>query len=161
VIDFIAREHLGDLASVIALFISTFGFIIIIINGVKTKNLTLQVRQDIKRTDTFTDFTSALSSMEEIKTLHRKQAWEILPERYSALRKTLINIKQSNPDMTDSNKQTMQNTIAILRNLEKQVESTNIHKTTPPDVTKLNRMISNQIDRLQPILIEIRNQIGR
>lgn len=160
-IDFIIREHLGDISSVTALIISIIGFGIIIYNVIKTRKLSLQVRDDILRADTVLDFSSAISFMEEIKLLHRKEAWEILPERYSSLRKTLISIKESNPDISDEYKKRIQSTISILSNIENEIEQINYSKTAPPDVPRLNQIISRQIDRLQPILIEIRNQIGR
>jgi len=160
-IDYIIQKNLGDFASLISLIISIIGFGIITYNVIKTRRLSVQVREDILRSDTVLDFSSAISFMEEIKLLHRKQAWEILPERYSSLRKTLISIKESNPDISDEYKRRIQSTISILSNIENEIEQINFNKSSPPDIPKLNLTISRHIDRLQPILIEIRNQIGR
>ena len=160
-IDFTAIGDVGALASIIALVISIIGFGVIIYNVIKTRGISLQVRNDLLRADTVLQFSSAISAMEEIKTLHREGAWRILPDRYSSLRKTLISIKQSNIDLSVEQSRNVQITISSLSNIEHEIEKCSFHKTSPTDVPRLNKTISTQIDRLQPILVEISNKIGR
>lgn len=152
---------IGSWASIIALVVSLIGFVIIIYNVRKARNLTLQVRKDLLHTDTVLQFSSAISLMEEIKVLQRNAAWEVLPDKYSSLRKTLISIKQSNPDMSNEHSRRVQSTVTSLSNIEDEIEKCIFRKTSPDDVPRLNRTISTQINRLQPILIEISNKIGR
>lgn len=155
-IDFIVRQHLGELSSVIALIIS----IIIWISVVKARKLSLQIRSDMKRIDSVSEFSSAISGMYEIKTLHRMEAWQVLPDKYSTLRKSLIVIKEINPDVSDKSKEIIQSAISILSSIENAIEVSNHNNTPPPNVPKLNQTISRQMDKLHPVLIEMQNKIG-
>jgi hypothetical protein len=47
------------------------------------------VKQAIARSSTIADFSAAITSMNEIKRLHRLDAWIVLPDRYAALRSIL------------------------------------------------------------------------
>ena len=153
--------NVGSWASIISLVISLIAFGIIIYNVRKARSISVEVRNDLVRTDTVLQFSSAISLMEEIKILQRKAAWEILPDRYASLRKTLISIRQSNPDMSNEHSRRVQSAITSLSNIEHEIEICIFRGTSPTDVPRLNRTISTQIDRLQPILIEISSKIGR
>jgi len=155
------QEHWGDLAGAIGLVITIISFIIIRRNVLKTKNISAQVRKDISLQSSVVDFSAALSTMEDIKIFHRKNAWEILPAKYSSLRSTLITIRESNPDMPVENKNIIQSAISTLSNTEHIIEQTIQSKTPPADIPRLNRTISTHIDRLRPILTNLSNQIGR
>jgi len=160
-INFIITNNLGDLASVIGVLISLIGFFIIIRNVSRSKNAVENVRNDILKTNTVAVFAEALSSMEEIKRLHRQEAWEILPDRYSALRKSLISIKGSNPSMSTKHKRVLQSAIQHFSSIEEQVENDIYSNKKPTNTSTLNTIISKQIDKLQQILIEIKEGIGR
>ena len=159
-IDFIVREHLGDLSSIIALIISIIGFAIITYNVVKTRKLSVQIRKDMKRIDSVSEFSSAISCMDEIKTLHRMEAWQILPNKYSTLRRALIVIREINPDISYESKKIIQSTISTLSSIENEIEKSNYTKVPPPNIPKLNQTISRQMDKLHPVLIEMQNKIG-
>jgi len=58
----------------------------------RAERAVIEVQQDIRRIDTVTELSAAISAMNEIKALQRKGAWEILPDRYAALRKALITV---------------------------------------------------------------------
>ena len=52
--------------------------------------------------ETIIEFSSVVSVMEEIKHLQRHNAaWDILPDRCSAARRALIEIKGASPDLTE------------------------------------------------------------
>lgn len=167
-INYIVKNNWGDIASVIGLIITIISFIVILINVLRSKRAAeqarkavAQVRDDLLKVDTVAEFSSALSYMEEIRRLHRKEAWEILPDRYSALKRSLISIKGLNPDMPDKYKRAIQSAIQIFSSIEGRVETALSRKESPQDVAELNQIISKQIDKLQQILVEIKNQIGR
>jgi hypothetical protein len=167
-INFIVKNNWGDIASVIGLIITIISFIVILINVLRSRRAAeqakiavAQVRDDLSKVDTVAEFSTALSAMEEIRRLHRKDAWEILPDRYSSLRKSLISIRSSNPDMLKEYKKAFQSAIQIFSSIEDQVEVALSQKKSPPDAAELNKVISIQIDKLQEILIEMKNQIGR
>jgi len=155
------QEHWGDLVSGIGLVITLVTFYIIRRNVLKAKNISTQVRKDISIHSSVIDFSSALSTMEDIKIFHRKNAWEILPAKYSSLRSILITVRESNPDMSSENKNIIQSAISTLSNTENIIEQTIQSNIPPTDIPRLNRTISTHIDRLRPILTNLSNQIGR
>ena len=162
------RYSLGDIASILGLLITIIGFIITFIKVRQSKNaaelaqeISLKLRDDLQRTDTVIEFSSAITSMDEIKRLHRKGAWEILPERYTALRKSLITIKSNNDNLSNEQMQKIQSAIQNLKSIEEQVDTAIIRKKEPENVDKLNKIIALQTDKLTEVLIEIRNKIGK
>jgi len=163
---FIVEHNVGDWASIAGVIIVVVGFAITIINVLLSRSAARQARdaavdarESMNRLDTVTEFSSAMSVMEEIKRLHRHGAWPILPDRYSALRKSLISIRTNNPDLTNEQQQTIQNAIQHFVNIEKIVEKC-MTDQTKPDVSRLNQRVSSQIDLLQAVLIEIKNKVG-
>jgi hypothetical protein len=164
---FIIENNLGDYASVLGLFISVIGFIFTLINVTRARNASIaaasiakQVREDLSKFDTISLISSTISVMDEIKRLHRQGAWEILPDRYSAIKKALITIRSSNPNLADVQKSAIQSAILNFTSIEKQVESAIFNKTHPENVDKINTLISKQVDILQEIFIGIKNKIG-
>jgi len=158
----------GDIASVSSGSIALIGFVITIYNVLRSKKAAehayetaKKVREDIMWTDTVSELESTIHIMAEIKTLHRKGIWELLPDRYMALRKSLVLIRTANPNITHPNKTSLQNAAQHFANIERQVEIFLTNGAQPLDVAKLNTIVSKQIDIIQEILGEIRNQIGR
>jgi hypothetical protein len=100
--------------------------------------------------------------MEEVKRLHRDGSWQLLPDRYSALKTLLVSIRTANPNLSDKHKTTIQDATTQFTGMETQVERFLYVKQNPhpPDITKFNSIISKQIDSLREILIEIQNDIG-
>lgn len=85
------------------------GFVITIIGVWKSKSAAqhareaaVGVRADMRRTDTVSELSAAITAMDEIKWLQRKAAWEILPDRYSSLRKALISVRTANASLPDA-----------------------------------------------------------
>jgi len=149
-----------DIIGITSLSITIIGFIIIIYNVNRNRKLSAGIRNDLKRVDSISEFSSAISCMDEIKTLHRMEAWQILPNKYSTLRKSLITIREINPDISDESKRIIQSTISILASIENEIERINFEDSHKPNIAKLNQTISRQMDKLQPVLIEMQNNIG-
>ena len=164
----IEKYNLGDLASIFGLIITIFGFIITLIKVRQSKNaavlaqaISLKLREDLQRTDTVIEFSSAITLMDEIKRLHRQKAWEILPERYTSLRKSLISIKSSSDKLSIEQMKKLQSAIQNLKSIEEQVDSAIINKKELDNIDKLNKIIALQSDNLTEVLNEIRNNIGK
>jgi hypothetical protein len=121
----------------------------------------LKIREDIKRMDTIAEISAAMVAIDEIKRLQRQEAWKILPDRYSALRRLLISIKNSNLDLPDKYKRGLQNTIQHTKDIEEQIDEKINENQKPSNTARLNAIISSQADTLQEILAEIKNKIGR
>ncbi len=98
--------------------------------------------------------------MEEIKRLHRAAAWEILPDRYSTLKRLLISIRSVNVSMTDDQKSALQSAILNFSEIERKVERALALKTDLPKVDKLNTVVSLQLDKISEVLGTIKQEIG-
>ena len=167
IIIFLDSYRIGDFASLIGLLIAIVGFSITIINVSKSKSASLQaanavskVREDLRRMETVTDFASALASMEDVKRLHRDGAWQLLPERYSNLRKTLIAIRSGDHTLLDDDKKIIQAAITQFSSLEREVDKYVANKNSDIDVPKINAIVSKRIDCLHEVLIRLKSDIG-
>jgi cell division protein FtsX len=164
----IVDNHLGDIASVIGIIISLVGFFITIWNVIQTRKaaqkaeeIGRKVREDISKIETIEEFSKAIATIDEIKRLNRDGAWSILPERYSSLRKSLISIKNSNPNMPENDKVILSNALRHTSNIEDQIEQFIVNKSLQIDIPKFNKIISQQGDRLTEILVSLKSKIGR
>jgi len=118
----------------------------------------IEVQQDIRRIDTVTELSAAISAMNEIKALQRKGAWEILPDRYAALRKALITVSSANgTTLTKDQQERLQQIITLLSKMERNLEPY-IHgpKSKPDRVIRWNAAVSDHIDHLQEMLVRIK-----
>ena len=93
--------------------------------------------------------------MNEIKRLHRAEAWVILPDRYAALRNMLISIRSTNPDLQVEYRTAIQSALQQFSAIEKTVERSLASNKPPTNRAKLNEIVSVQVDRLIEILEEI------
>lgn len=100
-----------NLVTVLGFVVTTVGFIITIWMLIRTKTAALAAREaaeatklQLSRRDTISDFSSAIAIMDEIKRLHRARAWDLVPDRYSILRRLLTSIQTLNPILTRSRK---------------------------------------------------------
>lgn len=166
-LNFWSVNTIGELSSIIGLLVGIIGFLIIIFNVRKSKEsaeeamqLSKQVRSDILKADLVAVFALVFSGIEEIKILQRKEDWGVLPEKYSSLRISLISMRAIYKDFSDEQMKIIQSAVTSFRSLEQQIEKC-LYRGVEPDIPKLNTILSKQLDKLQPIIIDIRNQIGR
>lgn len=156
-----------DVLTILSLVLTIVGFGITIYNVVRAKRAAKyaqdavdEVREDILRIDMVAEFSSALAAMDEIKRLHRQKAWDVLPDRYAALRRSLVEIRSANPNLPEHHKVALQSSIVRFRGFESQIEEALVLDEKPSNVAKLNETISEQVDDLQAILTEVKTQIG-
>jgi hypothetical protein len=142
-------EHWGDVASVLGVVL-TIGVLF------RTKSIAAAVR-DAARTaksrllsvDSMADCAAAISMMEEIKRLHRNEAWSILPDRYMAVRRALNAIHANAPRLQPAQESMLTAAIAQFAIIEKKVERAGYaqnHDVLSP--ANLNSVVSKQIDEI-------------
>lgn len=120
-----------------------------------------ETREKIRQLQTVEDFGAALAKMEEIKRLHRAEAWNILPDRYSTLRKSLVRIRSGNPDrINDEDAVIIQRSIQALRDFEKQVDRALEEDTATPDGVLFNQQLSALLDDLHEVLVRFTQGAG-
>ena len=157
----------SDIANYLGLFFTIIGFIITIAAVKKSqkaseeaKKEVIKVREDIKKIDAVNDLSTAIAMIEEIRTLQRDSRWVYLPDRFSALKKLLISIKKTYPDLTDSQKAIIQGTLQHITDIDHKIESSVRNKTEPTNIPKINMLLSEQKDDVYEMLVELRSTIG-
>ena len=160
--------RIGNAASVIGLLISLVGFTGTIWVATRSKRAAeaaqaaaLDARARIARTDALTEFATAITTLDEIKRLHREKALSMLPDRYSALKKSLILIRTADPGLSDEHKTKIQGAIQHLSNNERKIENALASDDGSASVPRLNQILSSQIEMLTEVFAEIRNEIQR
>lgn len=164
-IKYISNNGLGDVASVVGLFLTLVGFAFTLYGVTKSRSAAesansaaKEAKEAILRAETISSFSTAVTSMEEVKRLHRAKAWEIMPDRYSFLRKSLISILSNDCDLTDEQKILIRSAIVQFRELEAFVESFLTNKKVSPNSAKLNKVVTAQIDKLDEVLNKIKSE---
>lgn len=131
-----------------------------------------QTRRAIGHTQTIVDVTAVIASMEELRRLHRAEAWHVLADRYGALRVKLVTIRSTRSPLTPDQQSTLQSAIQHLADFEKSVEravkrfkrsasNEQAADASPPDKRRLpdlaayNAIVSNQIDLLTELLLQL------
>ena len=160
-------DNWGDLASVVGVAISIIGFVFTIIGLKRSKNATQRVTEAVTEVKhklslqaAATDLLTLMNDIEEIKVLHRFGFWGAMPSRYSSLRKRLFSVKGNCPTLTKAQKAAIQGAIEQFKGVEEIVEVALASNQTPPDVALLNKLATEQGDRITAVLIAIQNATG-
>jgi phosphoglycerate-specific signal transduction histidine kinase len=158
---FITAHHLANLINVVGLAITVF----IALRAKSAANQAKQAANAVRRTisahGVMVDLTRAMEMIEEIRRHHRTRQWQILPERYSALRQCLRSITSANRSLSDEHRTNLQATMQQVRDIEQKIEEAIAAKSEPANPAKLNRLMGDQIDQLNEILIAIRDSTER
>lgn len=158
--------HIGDLASVTGVAISIVGFLITVWNVRRSKSAAEHAeaaandaRRIIRGYQALSDFSAAIAIMEEIKRLHRIGQIDPLLDRYSALRKVLIEVRKMSPSANQAMDQTIQSAITTLGAMESLVERSRA-AGAPPNFVRLNLLLSREIDELHAVFIDMKLSDG-
>lgn len=160
-------DHWGDLASVFGVAVSLVGFVYTLKQVTRSKEAAqraeqaaLSTRAKILMADTVMDLSSAIAMMEEIKRLHRNGEWNQLPDRYSALKTLLISIRTSSGKLSAEHSTSLLSSVQHFNDIEQRVERALARGKTPSNVSRLNEIVSLQLDRTHEILAVLKQQIG-
>ena len=117
-----------------------------------------EVRRQISSFDTIADVSAAIAILDEIKRLQRLQAWDIVLDRYSVLRRHLVRIEQSDSAVTDAQKNAVARAMSQFRIMEKKVETARVASapSSPADLIRFSQIVSAHIDTLERVMMEIR-----
>jgi hypothetical protein len=169
VINFLVYGPGGNIASILGVVISSIGFFLTIQNVLKSKTAAQaaeqavqRVREDVHRINVVKELSEAISTMREIKRLHRQSSsLDTLLDRYSELRAALVNIRTASQDLSTQHKTYLQNAIVHFSEMEKHVETAlTTTKQESLNIPKLNEIVSKQMDNLREILVQIQSDIG-
>jgi len=154
--DFFQR-HWGDMASVAGLGITFWTFMKVRSVSVAADAARREMRERLSSFATLSDVSAAISMMDEIKRLHRAKGWQVRLERYSALRKLLLGIHTYNTALTKDQKTVLIAAVSQFKIIEDRVERACASgKEDDLKLAQFNRMVTQQIDALDQLLISIK-----
>lgn len=172
-VDFLDWAKTNNLAStwsdVFGLFIAIVGFTATLYGVFRSKRAALlaqeaaqSARDSIRLFDAITNFSTAISILEEIRRTHRQNdptGFAALPDRYAAIRKHLILLRASPMALDDDQHAAIQNALVNLADIEKRVEKALAGKI-PINSARINGIISGDIDNLLTVLTKLKVDQG-
>jgi hypothetical protein len=126
----------------------------------RAESASVETRDALRLFDTLQELASAVAALEEVKRLQRERAWTTLPERYSALRKSLITIRRSHAALTEEQQVRVQRAITFLADMEKKVERSFDDGQPIEKIARFNELTSSHVTELHELLLEIRLRSG-
>lgn len=155
----------GSWASLIGLLVTVVGFIATIINVRRSRRAAESAEDAAQRTrgalvgmQAIADVSSALADLAHLKSFHRAAHWQSMPDRYDSLRKKLVMIRMSRPDLNEDQLAALQGAITHLATFEKAVDSALKAKKEPSNWPRLNAILTEQIDNLTEILTQLQRE---
>ncbi|MBI1389973.1 MAG: hypothetical protein GC154_16150 [bacterium] len=115
-------------------------------------------REEIRRTNTIADFSSAISIIEEIRRLQREQAWRALPDRYTSLIRILLAVLSSELNLNDEEKNAIRTAIQHFRTIEYRIDELLQDDGAVLNIAKINAVLMLQISRIIPILESLKSR---
>jgi len=128
--------------------------------SLQAKSEVEKFRGELRFISTIIDFEKALALMDDIKSFLRHSNFEPVPDRIAALI-VLLNTIRSSMEVGDEAESKIQGSVLALRNIENAIHRSAISQERPKGEINFNKIISKQIDILQPILIDLKSRIGK
>ncbi len=161
-------EIMGNIGSLVGVIIALVGFAITIVVARRSRSAAVQakeavqsVRGDLQLLNSTSDLSSALAIIDEIQRLQRNQAWSELPDRYNALRRTLLEVRASGHSWPDEHKTSIQSAVTLVASIQRQLEYALSQSSSDIRVPRLNTQLARREDELIEVLGYLRQQIGR
>lgn len=117
-------------------------------------------RKEVQLIYNVIDFEKALTLMDDIKSFIRHSTFVPVPDKIANLITLLNTIRSPSMEIGIEAERAIQESVVALRKIEDVVHRSAYSQERPKRVGTFNRIISEQIDLLYPILIELRNRIG-
>jgi hypothetical protein len=118
-------------------------------------------RSELRLISTIIDFEKALALMDDIKSFIRHSNFTPVPDRIASLIILLNTIRSPSMEIGNEAERRIQESVVALRKIEDAIHRGSISQEIPKGLARFNRVISQQIDLLQPILIDLKSQIGK
>ena len=82
-----------------------------------------------------------------------------MPIRYAAVRKKLIAVRASCPNLTRTQKSSILGIIEQFKDIERLVEEAIAKDQSPNDVAAINKLASEQADKLSEVLVAVQQEL--
>jgi len=139
----------SDYLSVVGFILTIGGLLITSIAAVKAKNAAVAAKDasvaaatGLRRIDFVAEAQTILHLIEELKRLHRSNAYDLLPERYSAVRSRVISIRESGFVIGDDELSLLQDVVARVAALEQLYDGNNGFLRDVRKLVKYNKSLS-------------------
>lgn len=133
-----------------------------------SKEASLQARSEVEKfrselrlISTIIDFEKALALMDDIKSFIRHSNFTPVPDRIASLIVLLNTIRSPSMEIGLEAETMIQECVVALRKIEDSINRGFISQEKPKGLAGFNAAISQQIDLLQPMLIDLKGQIGK
>jgi hypothetical protein len=128
--------------------------------SVQAKQEVEQFRKELQLVSNVIDFEKALALMDDIKSFIRHSNFGPVPDKIAGLIALLNTVRSPSMEIGTDAESAIQSSVVALRRIEDAIHRSWLAEDKPKGVENFNKTISRQIDVLQPILIDLRNQIG-
>ncbi len=129
--------------------------------SLQAKNEVEKFRSELRLISTIIDFEKALALMDDIKSFLRHSNFSPVPDKIASLIVLLNTIRSPSMEIGDEAERKIQESVVALRKIEDAIHRGSISQEKPRGVASFNRVISQQIDLLQPVLTDLKSQIGK
>jgi hypothetical protein len=168
VLEWIATYRINEYSDFLGLIVTVVGFALTLWNVWKSRSIATQallvankVRDDLRKVEIVAEFSTAVAAMEEIKRLHRKGEIDALPERYSALRRSLITMRDATILLSNEDQTLLQGAISQFAGFERKIEKALVSDSTAKiDFAKMNRVVSTLVDEIHAVVVRMKTAIG-
>ncbi len=151
-------DRWGDYASLAGLLVGVAGFAITIKAAWRSKiaaegaeEAALAAQGAVFRIDQPAAIPAAIREVEEIKRLHRAEDWKMLPDRYSSVRQKLTKVHSLGSNLRPEIRASLLGIRNQMATLEEVLEKALHKEQAPPNVPRLNKILSDQADKLVEI----------
>jgi hypothetical protein len=129
--------------------------------SLQAKSEVEKFRGELRLITTIIDFEKALALMDDIKSSIRHSYFTPVPDRIASLIILLNTIRSPSMEIGNEAERRIQESVVALRKIEDAIYRGSVSQEQPKGIANFNRVISQQIDLLQPILTDLKNQIGK
>jgi len=134
------------------------GFGATIYQTTQSRKAAEQARDRVLDLNALVGVDSAIRVLGDIRRLHRLEAWEALPDRYTSLMMDLRAIRTRTPTLSLEHRTRIQEVIAQIAVIERQVERI-VNGKIEAEVASLNITVTRQINRLADLLVELQSRM--
>ena len=163
--DLVVANHVGDWASMFGVLIAVVGFGLTLRNVARSKKsaeraetAATKAAEGIRHIDAVQNLSRAVSTIEEIQRLNRAKEWKVLLDRHLSFRSILIEVKGAAHILASTQKATIQAGISHSKRISNKIEVALNKSSDPEDIPLMNKVLSEQAEKLQAILVEIRTK---
>lgn len=160
-------EHLSEYLSLGGIVLSLIGFSATLVAVFRAKSTAEaarlaadQARGQVRKLDLISEMATVLRLAEELKRLHRSNAYDILPDRYSDLRLKVMVIRESKLFTDQEDQSLLQDVVVRLSALEQALDKSADVFQDKKRLARSNESLSNCMESIVRLNERIKNRTG-